>query len=70
MINVLGDAYGAGIVEHLSKADLAAASAIEDEVFEMSPANVTANDDKPLITRSFSSNEADQGREKRTMSYC
>lgn len=70
MINVLGDAYGAGIVQHLSKADLAAASATEDEVFEMSPANVTTNDDKPRITRSFSSNEADQGREKRTMSYC
>ena len=30
MINVLGDAYGAGIVEHLSKADLAKADRAEE----------------------------------------
>ena len=70
MINVLGDAYGAGIVQHLSKADLAAASAVEDEVFEMSPPNATTGDDKPLISRSSSYKQADQGREERTMSYC
>jgi len=29
MINVLGDAYGAGIVEHLSKKDLAKADVAE-----------------------------------------
>lgn len=70
MINILGDAYGCGIVQHLSRADLAAASAIQDEVFEMSPPNANTGDDKPRLTRSLSYNEADQRREKRTMSYC
>ena len=39
MVNVLGDAYGAGIVQHLSRADLASASATLDEEFEMSKRN-------------------------------
>ena len=34
MINVLGDAYGAGIVEHLSKGDLAKADIAEREKLE------------------------------------
>lgn len=34
MINVLGDAYGAGIVEHLSRDDLAKADILEKEKLE------------------------------------
>ena len=34
MINVLGDAYGAGIVEHLSRDDLAKADVLEREKLE------------------------------------
>ena len=47
MVNVLGDAYGAGIVQHLSRADLVAASATQDEEFEMSKCNAITGDDKP-----------------------
>ena len=46
MVNVLGDAYGAGIVQHLSRADLASASAALDEEFEMSKRNAITGDDK------------------------
>lgn len=35
MINVLGDAYGAGIVEHLSRGDLAKADLLEQERLEI-----------------------------------
>ena len=46
MVNVLGDAYGAGIVQHLSKADLAAASTTRDEELEMNQRNDITVDDK------------------------
>lgn len=46
MVNVLGDAYGAGIVQHLSRADLASASAALDEEFEMSKRSAITGDDK------------------------
>ena len=46
MVNVLGDAYGAGVVQHLSKADLAAASTTRDEELEMNQRNDITVDDK------------------------
>lgn len=60
MCNVLGDAYGAGIVQHLSKADLQRAD--ELEAMEKINGDVHVHDDEILDKTDSSGNQA--------MTYC
>ena len=66
MINVLGDAYGAGIVQHLSKADLERDNAREVEILNSEDGEV--NDWESISELSESSTGSHHGHD-RTMTY-
>jgi len=74
MINVLGDAYGAGIVQHLSKADLEKADREEDNVFnDVEPYVVAKNikrNESFLEDHEVESNDNDIAMRERKLTYC